>query len=83
MDKIQNLQVGLERLKKQLVKLKSTLERLVKISHRCFECGFTGEVLVEQDCRVVICPNCGTKNDFWLEGETPPDCHIADADQQE
>ena len=47
----------------------------MKVSHNCFECGFEGDVLVEKDCRVVICPNCGTKNDFWLVGETPPARH--------
>lgn len=40
------------------------------LSHECYECSYKGEVVVEG--RKVKCPQCGTENDFWLEGEIPP-----------
>ena len=48
----------------------------MEILHKCLECSFEGYVLVEKNCRLVICPTCGTENDFWLLGETPPAKHI-------
>lgn len=44
------------------------------IQHKCFECGFNGEI--ETEGRRVKCPSCGTSNDFWLKEESPPDNHI-------
>ena len=43
------------------------------INHKCFECDYEGEV--KSDNRKIICPNCGTINDFWLKGEIPPIHH--------
>lgn len=45
----------------------------IKLQHQCFECGYAGEV----DCtnRKVTCPTCETSNDFWLDGEEPPENH--------
>lgn len=41
------------------------------LTHKCFECGFVGEVKVSG--RKVKCPKCGTINDSWLDGEEPPE----------
>jgi phage FluMu protein Com len=43
------------------------------LEHNCYECGFSGEVRTEG--RKVKCPKCGTINDFWIIGETPPENH--------
>lgn len=48
---------------------------MMNVSHKCLECGFDNDVLVNEYCRIIICPTCGTKNDFWLIGETPPENH--------
>ena len=45
----------------------------MKISHVCLECGFEG--YVETTDKKIICPTCGTMNDWWLIGETPPINH--------
>lgn len=44
------------------------------ILYKCFECGFKGEVLSGN--RYVVCPECSTINDWWLDIEMPPVNHI-------
>jgi phage FluMu protein Com len=43
------------------------------VNHKCYECGFTGEVIELE--HKVKCPQCKTVNDVWLEGEEPPANH--------
>jgi len=43
------------------------------ISHKCLECSFEDDVLCSN--RIVVCPKCGTKNNFWIDGEIPPENH--------
>lgn len=38
------------------------------LNYICFECGFEGGIQVEWNSRIVCCPHCSTRNDFWLEG---------------
>jgi len=39
----------------------------------CYECNFSGEVLSTN--RRVVCPECSTINDWWLDIELPPPNH--------
>jgi transcription initiation factor TFIIIB Brf1 subunit/transcription initiation factor TFIIB len=45
------------------------------LNHKCLECGFSGDVMVDEDHRKVICPCCGVVNDWWLSDEIPPEKH--------
>lgn len=42
-------------------------------AYECQECGFNGDVEIIN--KTVTCPVCGTVNDVWKEGETPPPNH--------
>lgn len=46
------------------------------VLHNCEECCTSSESIVSATDRLVICPNCGTTNDFWLDGEDPPIRHL-------
>lgn len=43
------------------------------IDHKCFECGFNGEVI--ETGRKVKCPKCNTINDVWFDDEEAPINH--------
>jgi len=43
------------------------------ISHHCFECGFKG--YVTPSGKKIMCPSCETVNDWWIQGEEPPENH--------
>jgi anaerobic ribonucleoside-triphosphate reductase len=43
------------------------------IKHFCYECGYYGYAQTQN--KKIVCPNCGTQNDWWLEGESPPENH--------
>lgn len=43
------------------------------LNHLCLECGYSGYIEVVN--KKVTCPNCKTVNDWWLEGEEPPENH--------
>ena len=51
------------------------------IDYRCKECGFNGDVSVTE--KKVTCPSCGTVNDVWLLGETPPPNHVKEPELEE
>ena len=43
------------------------------VAYQCKECGFEGDVEIIN--KTVTCPTCGTVNDVWQDGETPPPNH--------
>jgi len=45
------------------------------ICYECLECGFKGDVVSHN--RSVVCPECSTINDWWLDIEIPPPNHTA------
>ena len=48
----------------------------MQINHYCAECGFSDWVTA--DGQKIICPNCATINDWWMDGEEPPERHKDD-----
>jgi hypothetical protein len=57
-----------------IIRIVSDCELGLVWMHECKECGFKGEVHAR--ARTVVCPKCGVENDFWLEGEEPPQKHM-------